>query len=121
MYCPVMFLTKLSLLLQVMHIFAANRAGKTYYLCLFMILINFLFYGIIMFVAIFVCSPRHKFWNPTVPGHCLNISSVNIITCIINAVSDLVLLLVPITCVCRLQMTLRKKIGVSAVFATAAL
>ncbi|KAL8831088.1 MAG: hypothetical protein Q9191_001069 [Dirinaria sp. TL-2023a] len=119
-YGPVMFLTKLSLVLQMMHIFAPTRSGITHRLCLFMILFNFLFYTIVMFVAIFVCSPRRKFWNQKTPGHCLNIDSVNIITSVINAASDLVLLLLPIICVFRLQMPLRKKFGVSAVFATGA-
>ena len=116
-----MFLTKLSLVLQMMHIFSPTRSGITYYLCYFIILFNFLFYTIVMFVAIFVGSPRRKFWNPKKPGHYLNIDSVNIITSVINAVSDFVLLLLRIICVFRLQMPLRKKIGVSAVFATAAL
>ena len=120
-YGPVIFLTKLSLLLQMMHIFAPMRTGVIYYLCQFMIWFNFLFYAIVMFVAMFVCSPRRKFWDPMVPGHCMNIDSVNIITSVINAASDLVLLLLPILCVSKLQMSLRKKIGVSAVFATATL
>lgn len=86
-----------------------------------MIWFNLLFYTAIFFVAVFVCNPRAKFWSPTTPGTCVDINSVNIITSVINAVSDLVLLLLPIICVWKLQMNLRKKLGVSAIFATAAL
>ena len=120
-YGPVMFLTKLSLLLQMMNIFALRRTGTIYYLCQFMIWANFIFYTIIMFLAIFMCSPRRKFWDRLTPGHCMNNDTINIVTAIINAASDLVLLLLPIICVFKLQMSLKKKIGVSAVFATAAL
>ena len=74
-----------------------------------------------MFVAIFICNPRAKFWDPQMPGKCVDINSVNIITSVINAASDLILLTLPIICVWKLQMDLKRKIGVSAVFATAAL
>ena len=120
-YGPVMFLTKLSILLQLLQIFTSRRTGVIYYVCHFMILFNLLFYGSFMFVAIFACSPRRRFWNPLVPGHCVDIDGINIATSVINSASDLVLLILPIACVFTLQMTLRKKIGVSAVFATAVL
>ena len=74
-----------------------------------------------MFVAIFICSPRAKFWDPLLPGTCVNINAVNIITSVINAISDILLLVLPISCVWKLQMSSRKKLGVSAVFATASL
>ena len=121
LYGPVMFITKLSILLQLINIFSPARNGITYYLCHFMLWFNLIFYTAIMFAAIFVCSPRHKFWEPMVPGTCVNIDTVNIITSVINACSDLVLLLLPIVCVWQLQMSMRKKMGVSAVFATALL
>lgn len=86
-----------------------------------MIWFNLLFYTAIMFVAIFVCTPRAKFWDPLLPGKCLNIETVNIVTSVINSASDIVLLFLPIICVWKLQMGLKQKIGVSAVFATASL
>lgn len=121
MYGVLVFLTKLSILLQILSLFAPTRSGIVYYLCLFMIAFNFLFYGIIMFVVIFLCNPRQKFWNPTLQGHCMNIDQINIVSSVINAMSDLMLLVTPIACVFGLQMPLRKKIGVSLVFATASL
>ena len=121
LYSPVIFITKLSILIQVKHIFAPTRRKAAYYVCHLMIWINLLFYTAITFVAIFTCTPREKFWKPSTPGHCVNMNIVNIITSIINSVSDLTLLLLPIICVFQLQMTLRKKIGISAVFAAAAL
>ena len=116
-----MCITKLSILVQLLHIFAPIRSGVIYYFIHFMIWFNLLFYAAIMFVAIFICTPRDKFWHPTVPGRCVDINSVNVITSVINAASDLVLLTLPIICVLKLQMDSKRKFGVSAVFATAAL
>lgn len=116
-----MLLTKISILVQLLHIFAPARHGATYWICLLLMGFNVLFYTSTMIVGIFQCTPREKFWNPLLPGHCVNINTVNIVTASINAVSDLVLLLLPITCVWQLQMSQKQKLGVSAVFATALL
>ena len=121
MYCPVVLITKLSILIQLLHIFAPTRAGATYYQCHFMIWFNVLFYTAIFFAAIFECIPRAKFWNPTIPGTCVDMIGINITTSVINAISVFVLLLLPIICDWKLQMNLRNKLGVSAVFAAAAL
>lgn len=78
LYSPVMFVTKLTILLQLMNIFVTGRTGVTYYLCLALILFNLLFYAAITFVCIFVCSPRAKFWDRTIPGKCVNMEIVNV-------------------------------------------
>ena len=111
-------MTKLSILLQLMHIFAPARERVTYYVCQIMIWFNVLFYISTMLVVIFQCNPRAKFWEPTLPGHCINIEVVDIVAAAINVFSDVVLLLFPITCVWQLQMPNRSKVAVSAVFTT---
>lgn len=116
-----MLVAKLSILLQLMHVFAPARDRATYYVCQGMIWFNILFYLTTMFIVIFQCNPRAKFWNPTLPGHCLNIVTINIVTAAINVLSDVVLLLLPVTCIWQLQMKNRTKIALSAVFATGTL
>lgn len=116
-----MFITKLSILIQLIKIFAPSRTGIVYWLCQFMIWFNLLFYTAVEFVGIFNCTPIAKFWDRLMPGTCIDDSSINLITSVINAASDIVLLLLPIICVWRLQMSLGRKIGVTAVFATALL
>ena len=113
-----MLATKLSILLQLIHIFAPARERATYYVCQIMIWFNSLFYISTMLVVIFQCNPRAKFWEPTLPGHCINIEAVDNAAAAINVLSDVVLLLLPITCTWQLQMPSRSKIGVSAVFTT---
>lgn len=63
-YCPLIFFVKLAILLQFLNIFAPTHNGKTYWICHFLIWINLAFYTAGMFCAIFVCTPRAKFWNP---------------------------------------------------------
>ena len=118
LYCPVVLVIKLSILLQLMHIFAPARERATYYVCQIMIWFNTLFYLSTMFVVIFQCNPRAKFWEPTLPGHCINIDVVDIVTAAINVLSDIVLLLLPLTCIWQLQMQSSSKVAVSAVFFT---
>ena len=55
---------------------------------------------------------------PTEPGHCINNEEVFVAGGTINVVSDFTILLLPIVEVWRLQMSIQRKIGVSAVFAT---
>ena len=55
---------------------------------------------------------------PTEPGHCINNEEVFVAGGTINVVSDFTILLLPIVEVWRLHMSTRRKIGVSAVFAT---
>ena len=83
-----------------------------------MILFNFLFYLANLPVEIWPCVPRSKLWTPTEPGHCINNEEVFVAGGTINVVSDFTILLLPIVEVWRLQMSTRRKIGVSAVFAT---
>ena len=51
----------------------------------------------------------------------MNIAALIVVGAIINLVSDVVMLLIPLFCISSLNLPLRKKIGVSCVFATGAL
>jgi hypothetical protein len=76
-----------------------------------------IFYVVCTFVEIFMCTPRHKAWDPTVKtGHCMDSNAVNIAAAAINTVSDLVLVLIPQTIIWRLNMPSRRKWVVSICF-----
>lgn len=51
-------------------------------------------------------------------GHCFNQDLLVTTLGIYNAISDFAVLLLPIHAVCKLQMPLKKKIGIFAIFAT---
>ena len=82
-----------------------------------LIVTNILFYIIEFFLDIFQCSPRNRGWNREIPGKC--IGEYNIIyTAGFNVISDTIILILPLSRIWRLQMSTRKKIGVSLIFST---
>ena len=117
-YAPLIFITKLSILLQYISIFVPTHRSQLFYWIYALIWTNFLFYLADMLVEIFQCVPRSKIWDPTIPGHCVNVNIVFITTAVVNVISDWSILLLPLGCVWELQMSTRRKLIISAVFAT---
>lgn len=85
-----------------------------------LMLANGLFYAAAFFINIFACRPRRKIWNPEIPGKCFDITSLYISSAVFNTFSDVAMLVVPIFMVWKLQMTTKRKIGISAIFGTGA-
>lgn len=117
-YNPIIFATKLSILLLFLRIFVPNGRGTTYYVIHVLIWLNLFFYIANVPIEIWPCIPRKKLWTPSLPGHCLNNERVFVAGGAINVVSDFAILLLPVVLISRLQMPMKKKIGVSAIFAT---
>ena len=119
-YSPTISIAKLSILLMYLRLFMPDRSTRTrtYYLTHFIIWCNMLFYLSIMVVTGCQCIPRRKIWSPSVPGKCVNPHAVLVVTAIINLISDFSILLLPIRSIWRLQLSLRRKLAISAVFAT---
>ncbi|KAH9997180.1 hypothetical protein F4779DRAFT_631490 [Xylariaceae sp. FL0662B] len=71
------------------------------------------------FAVIFVCDPPQKAWDVhVVGGHCN--TNQNMAIAIINAITDLMLFILPIPMVVKLQLPLGQKIGILFVFTVAA-
>ena len=79
---------------------------------------NVLLYTACTFVEIFGCAPTRKAWDITMPGgHCVDMAKVNIASAVFNFISDVVILLLPHGVIWSLQhVSLKKKVGVSALF-----
>ena len=75
-----------------------------------------LYFSACLFITIFQCTPRAKIWNPTVPGTCLDYQAFVLSTAIFNVLSDILMLVFPIICIWNLQMSMKRKLEVSAVF-----
>lgn len=87
--------------------------------CHILIWANLCFYLIATFMQIFQCIPREMIWNKFVKdGHCLPIAPTTLSTGVYNVGSDLIILILPLYTIWKLQMPLKSKIAVSAVFAT---
>ena len=117
-YCPVIFATKLAILLQIQHIFVTGRNIR-FYLLQLVIWVNGIWYFINVFLIAFMCTPRAKIWDDMVPGHCfIDFYTVNLTSAIFNPVSDILILILPIFWACKLQMVWKRKVGVVLIFAT---
>ena len=119
-YIPVIFLIKLSILLQFLRIFAPTRKGNMFifvgaHLC---ILVNLIVYSVLEFSAIFACNPRKKGWMPWLDGRCLDVNAIWKATGLFNCLSDFAVLALPLPSVWKLQIAPRKKIMVLGIFAT---
>ncbi|KAL8741286.1 MAG: hypothetical protein Q9190_006097 [Brigantiaea leucoxantha] len=115
-YSPLIFVVKLSILLQFMRIFVPHRTGWMYYLIHLNVWLNLVCYLGIFLATILQCIPRDKIWNPTISGHCSNHHAVLIVGGVINVISDFCILFIPIRSVWQLQMSQKRKIGISAIF-----
>jgi hypothetical protein len=114
------FITKLSILLQYLRIFCPNGAtnGWTRKIIWALVLFNLLFYIAVMIPQIMACNPREKIWHPLINGKCLDLSLILIAGAIVNIFSDFSILILPMVKVWQLQLTRSKKLGLVAVFAT---
>lgn len=103
--CIVVFIAKLSLLLLYLRFFSVARGLR--YAIFFGIGFMSIFYTVTMFLFIFLD-----------PSQFLNLSYA---VGSVNIVSDLYIFILPIVPVSRMQLSMKKKIGVQCIFLTASL
>jgi hypothetical protein len=116
-YCFTIYAVKLGVLLQIKQVFAGTKKDFNYWACWAVIVFVSCGYTANLFIWIFLCVPVEKSWNYYLPGTCNN-AKPSIISGIVNLASDIAVLALPIIAVAQLQMSLRKKVAVSAIFAT---
>ena len=85
------------------------------FLCLVTVLIS-LYSLITIFASIFQCKPIRASWDPSVKGSCINIELVWEIMGGMNVLSDLALLIAPLPCLWKLQISCRQKMQVMGIF-----
>ena len=80
---------------------------------------NLIFYIVLVIFEIDLCTPREKLWNPLMQGgHCFSFNAINQASGVFNVISDFVILILPMPCVWKLRMPQKKKILMTAIFAT---
>ncbi|KAE8418976.1 hypothetical protein BDV36DRAFT_308230 [Aspergillus pseudocaelatus] len=72
-------------------------------------------------VGILLCLPVNKFWDPTVPGSCLDSAQYYYGQQIPNILTDVVLLIMPLKCVWALPISRTQRVLLSGVFVTGGL
>ncbi|KAM0803202.1 hypothetical protein BDR22DRAFT_55655 [Usnea florida] len=117
-YGPVIFAAKWSVLLQLKRIFTPAKRDGVYWTINIVTFMTFAFYLATMFSFIFQCSPREAIWNLEVKGKCINSIAATFSCGVINLFSDTATLALPLWAIWHLQMPIKKKLPVSAVFGT---
>ena len=111
-----MFCAKFSVFKQMERIFSGKQKNVVYWWIRILIWANFFAYLGILFAAAFACVPRRKLWDPSVPGRCISTNSELIATSILNIVSDWSALLLPNLAIWKLQMAVKRKLSIAALF-----
>ena len=118
LYSLVMFFAKLALFLFYHRIFALSRRTR---IAIYLgITLNGLFYLASCIGIIVLCVPRRsESWTSmTFATRCHHSVAMGDIQGIFGLVSDLYIFILPLPVLFRLQMSLKKKLGITAVFLT---
>ncbi|KAL5313085.1 hypothetical protein ACEPPN_019512 [Leptodophora sp. 'Broadleaf-Isolate-01'] len=112
-YVTTVALTKVSLLLMYYRIFPIDSMRIS---CWILGTLSVCWCISIIMVSIFQCTPIAKAWNPTIPGHCINLKGSFIGNAVPNILTDVAILGLPMPHVWRLHTTLIQRCQLSAVF-----
>ena len=105
---------RMSVLLTYVRIF---RIVPVYRVVFWIVAFLIISWGIAIDVmAIFTCTPTHKEWDWTTPGHCLNYRKAFLRTAVTNIVIDFILLVLPMPMLWKLQKETSTKIALIVVF-----
>ncbi|PVH91168.1 hypothetical protein DM02DRAFT_620660, partial [Periconia macrospinosa] len=108
---------KLSVLFQLRSIFTTGNRNAVYWIIMVSILINTIFYLGLFFSYVFQCWPREKIWlGDMVAGKCTDAIQVNLSSGVLNIISDVEALLIPIWAIWHLSLPMKKKLAALSVF-----
>jgi hypothetical protein len=117
-YGAVQCLLKTAILLEWTRLFVPTGVRNLFWwTCHVTIALNIVFYIICTFIEIFACSPRKKQWNPTLPGKCIDVGVLNIVSATLKFTIDMIILVLPQKVIWGLHMSAQKKVGVAILFA----
>lgn len=69
----------------------------------------------------FQCTPPAKFWNIELPGHCVNQPMLIMLASLFSFLTDFAIYIMPMPVIWRLQLTVRRKVELTLVFAVGGL
>jgi len=112
---------KTTIFLQMKKIFTTRVKGSVYWVIMFSLVANAVAYTVLLFLYIFTCWPREKLRDPMLQGYCIDWKATIIAMAIVNIISDVEAIIVPAWALWQLQLAIKKKLSVFAVFAVGAL
>ncbi|KAK8186950.1 uncharacterized protein BKA78DRAFT_286378 [Phyllosticta capitalensis] len=107
-------LTKSSFFIQYLRLFQPRWVHRACKVSLVVIL-GVMCWGV--FGGIFLCKPVRRYWDPSVPGTCMDIQTYWFSTAGIGVIMDLVVWLLPMPLIKGLNLPMRQKLSVFVVFA----
>jgi hypothetical protein len=115
-YSVVLPLLKVAILLEWMQTFASASRNYFWYICLALIALQTMF-GIAVVVALnLVCIPFAASYDLTVAGKCFDKHNLEVTSATIHLFTDAVMVFLPQRVIWGLQMSIKRKLGVSIVF-----
>jgi hypothetical protein len=114
-------LAKTVVFFQLKKIFTTGHRGIVYWVIVGSLVANIVFYTAMFFLYVFTCWPREKIWNPSIEGRCVDSNKLNMAMGILNVLSDAEAFIVPAWAIWQLNMKLRRKVAVFAVFGAGAM
>lgn len=120
MYGIVISIIKLAILLQYLRIFVPIRNNSLmFWASHILIWTNLTTYLLCSFLEILACSPMDKAWNILITnGHCINMLAIDIASAAFNSLSDCLILILPHRVIWKLQVSFKRKLGISTIFLT---
>ena len=123
-YNLTIMLLKVGILLDWLDLFAPTALGKRrrnsamFWVCHILIVVVVITYSTSTLLNIFQCTPREKAWlGPLVPGDCpVNLRATSLSGVIVNVITDLAILVLPLRAVWKLNLSMKRKAGVSLLF-----
>jgi hypothetical protein len=117
LYIFAMCSIKAAILLEWLRIFVPQRHNFLFWTLCITLVVNSLFY-LGMFIALqSACRPHAKLWDLTLKGSCIDTTTLQLLTAVLNLTLDFVILLLPQKAIWELNMSSRKRLGVSVIFA----
>ncbi|KAI1362866.1 hypothetical protein F5Y08DRAFT_310830 [Xylaria arbuscula] len=117
MYLASMIFVKSAILLEWARIFGPSSRSTFRLTCYILAVLNAIYYTINISLEVTSCRPRAYYWDKTIPGKCVyNGPALSLTSALVNLLFDLAILLLPQGVIWKLNMSRRKRVGVSAVF-----
>ncbi|KAK3935732.1 hypothetical protein QBC46DRAFT_396858 [Diplogelasinospora grovesii] len=109
-------LLKTSIMVEWLGIFDGGKRNWFFWVCWVMIGIQIAF-GVAVVIALnLACIPTKKKWEFWVPGKCINAHNIETTSATFQLVSDCIVLILPQKIIWGLQMSWKKRLGVSVIF-----
>jgi hypothetical protein len=105
-------ITKLAILWLYRRVFSAYPRSTFDMTVIVLIVVLVLYYVATDLAKIWECVPRTRAWDQSVPGHCIDSLMLVNVDGIFNAVTDFIIVIMPLLTVWNMNMVIQKKVYV---------